>query len=85
MVHVNVYEAKTNLSRLLAQVEAGEEVVLSRSGKPIARIVPWTEPASARRSLGLLAGKIRESADAWDPVVDDVPSLMAAEPLFPEG
>ena len=37
---VNVHEAKTHLSRLLARVEAGEEITLARGGKPIARIVP---------------------------------------------
>ena len=38
MVTVNVHEAKTNLSRLLARVEAGEEVVIARNGKPVARL-----------------------------------------------
>jgi prevent-host-death family protein len=84
MVHVNIYEAKTHLSRLIAQVESGEEVVLSRAGKPVARILPWTEPAAGRRRLGTLAGQIREAADVWDLEDDDVPGLMAAEPLFPE-
>lgn len=37
---VNVHEAKTQLSQLLARVEAGEEVVIARAGKPIARLVP---------------------------------------------
>ena len=39
MVTVNVHEAKTHLSRLLLQVEAGEEVVIARNGKPVARLV----------------------------------------------
>ena len=39
MVVVNVHEAKTHLSRLLARVEAGEEVVIARNGKPVARLV----------------------------------------------
>ncbi len=39
MVTVNVHEAKTNLSRLLALVEAGEEVIIARNGKPVARLV----------------------------------------------
>ena len=42
MTTVNVHEAKTNLSRLLAQVEAGEDVVIARNGKPVARLVSWT-------------------------------------------
>jgi prevent-host-death family protein len=40
MKTVNVHEAKTRLSQLLAQVEAGEEVVIARAGKPVARLVP---------------------------------------------
>ncbi len=41
MVTVNVHEAKSNLSRLLKQVEAGEEVVIARNGKPVARLAPF--------------------------------------------
>ena len=41
MAMVNVHEAKTNLSRLLAQVEAGEDVVIARNGKPVARLVGY--------------------------------------------
>jgi prevent-host-death family protein len=84
MLYANIYEAKTNLSKLIAQVEAGDEVVLSRSGKPVARIIPWTEPAQAARKLGALAGRITEATDAWDFGQDDLSALMAAEPLFPE-
>lgn len=59
---VSVYEAKTSLSRLLTEVEAGEEVVISRNGRPIARLTPFvqrTEP----RPLGDLAGQIWISPD----------------------
>ena len=84
MLHANIYEAKTNLSNLIAQVEAGEEVVLSRSGKPVARIIPWTEPAQGARKLGALAGKISETPDTWDFGLEDLSALMAAEPLFPD-
>ena len=52
MVTVNVHEAKTNLSRLLAQVEAGEDVVIARNGKPVARLVEYKAKGeeAARRS-----------------------------------
>lgn len=82
MVHANIYEAKTHLSSLIAQVEAGEEVILSRAGKPVARIVPWSEPAKAKRQLGLLSGRIVETPGVWDEE-EDMTSLMAAEPVFP--
>ena len=53
MVKVNVQKAKTHLSRYLARVEAGEEIVIARDGRPIARLVPMSErpvrvPGSAR-------------------------------------
>ena len=47
MVTVNVHEAKTNLSRLLAQVEAGEDVVIARNGKPVARLVEYQPKGKA--------------------------------------
>ncbi|GAA1503275.1 type II toxin-antitoxin system Phd/YefM family antitoxin [Nocardioides humi] len=43
-VVVNVHEAKTNLSRILARVEAGEEIIIARGGKPVARLEPFTAP-----------------------------------------
>jgi prevent-host-death family protein len=54
---VNVHEAKTHLSRILERVEAGEEVVIARAGRPVARLVPYarrTEP----RPLGLWKGQV---------------------------
>lgn len=55
---VNVHAAKTHLSRLLERVEAGEEIVIGRAGKPIARIVPYVE-VPRRRWFGALKGEIR--------------------------
>jgi pseudouridine synthase len=45
MALVNIHQAKTHLSQLLLGVERGEEVVIARSGVPIARLVAWSEPA----------------------------------------
>ncbi len=55
MTTVNVHEAKTYLSRLLAQVEAGEEVVIARNGKPVAQLVK-VKPRGQRQP-GTLKGK----------------------------
>lgn len=60
MATVNVHEAKTHLSKLLAKVERGETIVLARSGRPVAKLVPFV--AAARRP-GLLKGKIRIGKD----------------------
>lgn len=56
-----MHEAKTKLSQLVEQAENGEEIVLARAGKPVARIVPIRR--KARRKLGQWKGKVRMSED----------------------
>jgi len=46
MKRVNTHEAKTQLSRILSEVEQGEEYIVARSGKPIARLLPYVEETS---------------------------------------
>ena len=72
MRQVNVHEAKTELSRLLEQVEAGERVVIARAGKPVAMLVPY-KAAVRRRRLGLFEGQVRIHAD-----FDELPADIAA-------
>jgi prevent-host-death family protein len=65
MIQVNVHEAKTHLSRLLARVSAGEEVVISKSGKPVARLIPWDREKKKRipgRDKGIM--RIPDDFDA---------------------
>ena len=64
---VNVHEAKTHLSRLLERVEHGEEIVIARAGKPVARLVP-IEPTPGKRPIGRDKGKIWMSDDFDDPL-----------------
>jgi prevent-host-death family protein len=71
MTEVNVHEAKTHLSRLLARVEAGEEVLISRAGHPIARLVPARKPRGRRRA-GRFAGKGRIADDFNAPLPSEV-------------
>jgi prevent-host-death family protein len=59
---VNVHEAKTHLSRLLARVEAGEEIVIARGGRPVARLVPVAQQ-TAPRALGMDRGRVRIADD----------------------
>ena len=67
MTSVNIYDAKTQLSKLIARVEAGEQITISRNGRPAARLVPVTLP-SGPRVPGALAGqiKIRPDFDDFD-------------------
>jgi prevent-host-death family protein len=54
---VNVHAAKTQLSKLLERAEAGEEIVIGRAGKPIAKLVPYV-PDRPERVFGALKGQI---------------------------
>ena len=69
MIVVNVSQAKAQLSRLLARVEAGEEVVIARRGKPVARLVAC-KPRKKRRP-GRLKGKIVIPDDFMDPLPEE--------------
>ena len=67
---VNVHEAKTHLSRLLDAVERGEDVVIARAGKPVARLVPAV-PAGFVRAPGAWKGRV-VIAEAFDDTPDDL-------------
>jgi prevent-host-death family protein len=58
---INIHEAKTHLSRILAEVEAGKSVLLARSGKPIAKLSPYQE--EGQPEPGLWRGRIRMDPD----------------------
>ena len=49
---VNIHEAKTHLSRLLERVSAGEEIVIAKAGRPVARLVPYEESLEPRKPGG---------------------------------
>ena len=79
---VNIHEAKTNLSSLIADVEAGEEVVIARAGKPVAKLVPIRsrQPRPARRNIaGALKGKIKIGPDFDDPLPEDILAAFNGE------
>ncbi len=59
---INIYDAKTQLSRLVDRAAAGEEVIIARHGRPVAKLVPYRTTRSARR-LGQFRGQVRMAAD----------------------
>ncbi|MDR2984055.1 MAG: type II toxin-antitoxin system prevent-host-death family antitoxin [Nocardiopsaceae bacterium] len=75
---VNVYEAKTHLSQLLDRAAAGEEIVIARAGRPVARLVALREPSSRRRTPGAWRGKVR-IADDFDELPADVEAAFRGE------
>ena len=61
---VNIHEAKTHFSRLVDRAAAGEEIVIAKAGKPVAKLVPFVEKREPRK-LGTLRGRIWMASD-WD-------------------
>ena len=80
-VTVNVHEAKTHLSKLLVQVGQGEEIIIARAGKPVARLVPvGVKPRE--RLLGIDKGKIWMAPD-FDETPPDLLDLFYNGPVEP--
>ena len=71
MKTVNVHEAKTHLSRLLKRVAAGEDVVIAKSGRPVARLVPVAPPIG-QRVLGSEKGRFIVPADFDAPLPEEI-------------
>lgn len=71
MQTVNIHEAKTQFSRLVDAVSAGEEIVIAKAGKPTARLVPMTSSRLPRR-FGGLKGQVHIPEDFDAPLPDDV-------------
>jgi prevent-host-death family protein len=69
MTTVNIREAKTHLSRLIAEAVAGGEVVIARANRPMVKLVPVAE-ALPPRKLGTAAGKVRIADDFDQPLED---------------
>jgi prevent-host-death family protein len=70
---VNIHAAKTHLSRLVDEAAAGEEIIIARAGKPVARLVPLAVPLAAeKRVLGRLRRTLNIPADFDAPLPDDV-------------
>ena len=68
---VNIHAAKTQLSRLVDAAAGGEEIIIAKAGKPVARLGPLVNPRPRRR-LGILAGKLRVPRDFDAPLPDEV-------------
>jgi prevent-host-death family protein len=70
MTMTNIHEAKSQLSRLIGRAEAGEEVIIARAGKPVAKLVAY-RASDARRHGGEWKGKVW-IADDFDELPDDI-------------
>lgn len=71
MTTVNIHEAKTRLSELLQRMTAGEEIVIAKAGRPVARLCPYEGPRPPRRP-GIDRGKAWISDDFDAPLPEDI-------------
>ena len=88
-----VHAAKTNLSKLIERAEKGEEIVIARGNKPVARLVPMSAPAHIlrRRAFGALKGRLKlpdtfffdplpdDELDLWDDGEEALPKALSSE------
>lgn len=81
METINLYEAKSRLSSLVERAAAGEEIIIAKAGRPLARLVPLAAPRTVPRPLGLLVGQgfwVGEDFDA--PLPDDLADAFNGAP-----
>jgi prevent-host-death family protein len=82
---VNMHEAKTHLSRLVARVEGGEQIVITRAGKPAAKLVPMPKKLGPRK-LGGWEGKFEMPSDAeWEKMDQEIEQSLEESEIFPSG
>jgi prevent-host-death family protein len=83
MSQVNLHEAKTHLSRLVEAAAKGEEIVIAKAGKPMAKLVPLRPVARKERKPGVLKGKIWIAEDFDAPMTAEEQSEWTESPVFP--
>lgn len=71
MATINMHQAKTELSKLVARAEAGEEIIIARRNKPVAKIVAVTEAARKPRKPGALKGQFSVPDSFFDPLPEE--------------
>lgn len=82
--HVNMHAAKTQLSRLVERVEAGEEIVIDRAGKPAAMLVPVAKAKPGKRKLGVWQGRMELPSDGeWKQMDEEIEQLFEESEIFP--
>ncbi len=80
---INIQEAKTHLSRWVERVAAGEELVIAKAGRPMAKLIPYEAPLK-RRKLGALRGQLGETRDPWSADLDrKIAQEFESSEIFP--
>jgi prevent-host-death family protein len=81
---VNMHEAKTQLSKLVARVEGGEQIMITRAGKPAAKLVPVPQEQPGKRKLGGWKGKAQVPSDEeWRKMDEEIEQMFEESEIFP--
>ena len=83
MPQINLHDAKTHLSRLVEAAAKGEEIVIAKAGRPMARLVPLRPSARKERKPGALKGKIWVAGDFDAPMAAEEQSEWTKTSIFP--
>ena len=78
MTKVNIHQAKTQFSRLVELAASGEEIIIAKSGQPVARLVPYRAKGAARRP-GVMRGKIRIKKNFDEPLPKELVASFAGK------
>jgi prevent-host-death family protein len=82
-MHVtNIHEAKTHFSKLIDRVGEGEEIIIAKAGKPVARLIAYKEAAPPKRKPGSMKGKIK-ILPGFDALDKEIEKLFYEEPIEP--
>jgi prevent-host-death family protein len=81
---VNMHEAKTHLSKLVARVESGEQIMITRAGKPAAKLVPVAQAKPGKRKLGGWEGRFQMPSDEeWKKMDEEIEQMFEESEIFP--
>ena len=84
MYQINIHHAKTHLSKLVEEVALGEEIIIAKAGKPIAKLVPIDKPKQNIRVPGSMKNQIIFTDNDNQPMREDELSLWLNSSIFPD-
>ncbi len=84
MYQINIHEAKTHLSKLVEEVALGEEIIIAKAGKPIAKLIPLEKNKCTARVPGGLKGQIWIANHFDEPMPKNELALWNDAPIFPD-
>jgi prevent-host-death family protein len=83
MYQINIHQAKTQLSKLVEEAAQGEEIIIAKAGKPIARLVPLEKTERKPRVPGGMKGQIWMADNFDEPMSEEELALWYDSPIFP--